>query len=306
MNRPPPLMRATARRLDGNPIIRNFADRRIGANVNGPSLIRTTDWMTGRLGRYHLYFAHHLGSHIRQAYADRLDGPWATHTPGTLDICQMPWLYDHCASPDVHVDHDRREVRMYVHGVSSPEPWRDPVQSSYVALSSDSVRFTPLPARLGASYFRVWQWDQSYFALSLGGRLWRASDATGPFERGPRLAGLPANTRHLAVLPKAGGLWVAWSVIGDCPERIYVGLVQLARDWSGWSLGHVQEVLRPAEDWEGAGLEPRPSEAGLAQAPVHQLRDPAFYSEDGRDYLLYAVAGEAGIAIAEFRIDGGT
>ena len=33
--------------------------------------------------------------------------------------------------------------------------------------------------------------------------------------------------------------------------------------------------------------------------PVNQLRDPAIYEEDGRIYLLYAVAGEQGIGIGE-------
>ena len=32
---------------------------------------------------------------------------------------------------------------------------------------------------------------------------------------------------------------------------------------------------------------------------VNQLRDPAIFEEDGRIYLLYSVAGESGIAIAE-------
>jgi hypothetical protein len=32
---------------------------------------------------------------------------------------------------------------------------------------------------------------------------------------------------------------------------------------------------------------------------VNQLRDPAIYVEDDRIYLLYAIAGESGIAIAE-------
>jgi hypothetical protein len=35
---------------------------------------------------------------------------------------------------------------------------------------------------------------------------------------------------------------------------------------------------------------------------VNQLRDPAIFQEDGRTYLLYAVAGEAGIGIAELEI----
>jgi len=32
---------------------------------------------------------------------------------------------------------------------------------------------------------------------------------------------------------------------------------------------------------------------------VNQLRDPAIFEEDGRVWLLYAIAGESGIALAE-------
>jgi hypothetical protein len=37
--------------------------------------------------------------------------------------------------------------------------------------------------------------------------------------------------------------------------------------------------------------------------PVRQLRDPAIFREDGRTWLLYSVAGENGIAIAELKDD---
>ena len=37
----------------------------------------------------------------------------------------------------------------------------------------------------------------------------------------------------------------------------------------------------------------------VAYGQVNQLGDPAIFEEDGRIYLLYAVAGESGIAIAE-------
>ena len=33
--------------------------------------------------------------------------------------------------------------------------------------------------------------------------------------------------------------------------------------------------------------------------PVNQLRDPAIFEEGGRIFLLYAIAGEQGIAIGE-------
>ena len=39
------------------------------------------------------------------------------------------------------------------------------------------------------------------------------------------------------------------------------------------------------------------------RAALRQLRDPAIYVEDGAVYLLYAVAGESGIAIAEVTLD---
>jgi hypothetical protein len=42
-----------------------------------------------------------------------------------------------------------------------------------------------------------------------------------------------------------------------------------------------------------------------AYGHVNQLRDPAIFEEDGRTYLLYAVAGESGIAIAEIWLDEG-
>jgi hypothetical protein len=42
-----------------------------------------------------------------------------------------------------------------------------------------------------------------------------------------------------------------------------------------------------------------PSLRSTAYGHVNQLRDPAIFEEDGRTFLLYAVAGESGIAIAE-------
>ena len=54
---------------------------------------------------------------------------------------------------------------------------------------------------------------------------------------------------------------------------------------------------------EGADAPLEPSIRSVAYGPVNQLRDPAIFVEDGRTYLLYAVAGETGIAIAELHFD---
>ena len=52
-------------------------------------------------------------------------------------------------------------------------------------------------------------------------------------------------------------------------------------------------------NYEGANLPMAASRGGYIDERVHQLRDPAIYQEDGKIYLLYSVAGESGIAVAE-------
>jgi hypothetical protein len=41
---------------------------------------------------------------------------------------------------------------------------------------------------------------------------------------------------------------------------------------------------------------------GKADTPVRQLRDPAIFCEHERTFLLYSIAGESGIAIAELTL----
>ena len=58
-------------------------------------------------------------------------------------------------------------------------------------------------------------------------------------------------------------------------------------------------VLEPQEEWEGASEPLEPSARGAVIGPARQLRDPAIFEEGGRTFLLYAAAGEYGLAIAE-------
>ena len=153
-------------RLSDEPIIRPHMDKRMGVNINGPSLIRVPDWIGEPLGRYYLYFADHKGAYIRLACADALAGPWRIHTPGTLALeashfaterpdpaavsegtrreavgsIEQDYLHPHIASPDVHVDHDRREIRMYYHGMLE-----DGEQRTRVAVSHGRDRFRGPP-----------------------------------------------------------------------------------------------------------------------------------------------------------------
>ena len=64
--------------------------------------------------------------------------------------------------------------------------------------------------------------------------------------------------------------------------------------------GPAEEVLRPETEAEGASLPLKASVAGAMKGRENALRDPAVFEDaDGRVYLLYSVAGEAGLGIAE-------
>lgn len=278
-------------RFARNPIIVPDMDGRMGRNINGPSLIRVPAWLPDPLGRYYLYFAHHQGTYIRMAYADHLEGPWTMYTPGTLRLDETPF-HGHVASPDVHVDEARREIRMYCHG---PEAWRG--QMSRVAISQDGLRFTCLPELLGVSYFRVFRWGEYTYALGMPGIFYRSRDGLTSFEQGPTL--FTKNMRHTAVKVDGNVLSVFYSNAHDCPEHILLATIRLTPDWMTWTASAPVSVLKPELEYEGVDCPLEPSERGWIPERAHQLRDPAIYREDGRTYLLYSVAGEHGIAIAE-------
>ncbi|MBM4084322.1 MAG: glycoside hydrolase family 68 protein [Planctomycetes bacterium] len=271
-------------------------DRRMGRNINGPSLIRAPEWLPNPLGRYYLYFGRHQGDYIRLAYADRLEGPWRTHEPGTLPLAES-FCHGHLASPDVHVDEARREIRMYYHG---PSPGKG--QVSRVALSSDGIRFAARPEILGASYFRVFQWRGQHYALGMPGIFYKSADGLSGFQQGPKL--FTDDMRHTALKLDGDTLTVFYSNAHDCPERILMSTIQLVPDWMAWKASEPVTVLEPETDYEGADLPLLPSKRGWAPERVRQLRDPAIYREGGKTYLLYSVAGEHGIAIAEVTDEG--
>ncbi len=314
-------------RLVDEPIIRPESHRSIGTNIQGPSLVRVPDWVESPLGRYYLYFADHKGRYIRLAYADELAGPWAIHEPGSLQLgdswfCTEPPELDdatyqsiaqgyeaalgesmpfeirddlvvpHIASPDVHVDDGSHTILMYFHGLEGVAN-----QQSRVATSSDGINFAAGPELLGPSYFRVFRHGDWHYSLAMPGVVLRSADGRTGFAKGPTL--FDTNMRHSAVRVRGDTLDVFWTKVTDAPERIYHSTVDIGGDWMTWSESQPVEVLRPERRWEGASLDCAASRRGAVSWPVNQLRDPAIFAEDGRCYLLYAVAGESGIAIAE-------
>jgi hypothetical protein len=313
-------------RLGGGPIIHPGLDPSIGDNIQGPSLIRVPEWVASRLGRYYLYFADHKGRYIRLAYADRLLGPWRVHRPGSLRLEDSFLLTEppggpadalarlraapqpaylshdafteattpHIASPDVHVDDRGRRIVMYYHGLDGLSR-----QVTRVATSADGVHFTARAEVLGRTYFRAFPHDGFTYAMAMPGQFYRSRDGLTGFEAGPLL--FEPNMRHSALLTRANTLFVFWTRVGDAPERVLLSTIALTADWRGWTATPPVDVLRPEHAWEGAAAPVVPSKRSTAYGVVNQLRDPAIYEEDGRTYLLYAVGGESGIALAEVR-----
>jgi hypothetical protein len=294
------------RRFEQNPILRpEMLPGKDGANINGPSLIRVPDWIEKPLGRYYLYFAHHNGAYIRLAFADRLEGPWTIHGKGVLRLEEAPGCKGHIASPDAIVVPERKEIRMYFHGPGKSAKG----QLTFVALSPDGLSFKASDEPVAPFYFRAFRHGDFWYGMSKGGLLWRSKDGLTGFEEGPDpMPGAEGRdkptynrpgVRHVAVQPDGAALWVYYSNIGDAPERILRCRLELGPDWSAWRAGPPQEVLRPEKEYEGADLPVKKSSAGAAGGRENALRDPAIFVEDGRTYLLYSVAGESGIGIAE-------
>lgn len=289
-------------RFAQNPIVTPASSPTLGSNINGPSVIRVPSWIEHPLGRYYLYFAHHGGKFIRLAYANDLSGPWRVYEPGTLHLDSVRTCSDHIASPDVHIDHERRRILMYFHCPAGSAGSVDiGQQKTFIASSNDGVRFVSDTVALGPAYFRVFHWKGFYYALVRGGRLLRSRRPDAAFAEGPTL--LPADSgrilRHAAVDLTGNVLRVYYTRIGDRPERILLSEVRLSNDWQSWHASPPRTVLQPEHEYEGADRPLEVSQPDDAPGRVRQLRDPAIFKEGRRTYLLYSVAGESGIAIAE-------
>lgn len=288
-------IRVRAERLAVNPVITPDMSDVIGNNINGPSLIEVPSWIDKPLGKYYLYFAHHNGESIRLAYADSPEGPWKIYEPGTLKLSQTI-CSGHIASPDVHIDEKKKRIKMYFHG--PVKGFKN--QVSLLAASVDGISFSPNSDVLGDSYFRVFAWKNYLYAFSRLGKLYRSIDhekfeySHNPFERFI----FKSRVRHVAIKIHDNSLLIFYSRIADCPERILMSEIDLSKDPHKWAASRPVTVLESEYDYEGANLPIIPSKNGAAKSPEHSLRDPAIFANETRTFLLYSVAGEQGIAVA--------
>jgi hypothetical protein len=319
----------TATRLPQNPLITVKSSSTLGDNVNGPSIIRVPSWVDHPLGRYYMYFAHHMGTHIRLAYADAITGPWHVYDPGVLEVKDTAFyrpqpdppenlenFYTHVASPEVFVDDANKRLVMWFHGwwtdgamwpvgERAAQAWAREhgyAQDTQSAESKDGLHFAVKPAISKTSYLRVFQRDGYFYGMARLGLLLRSRDPVASFEVGQsvfRDGAYARRVRHVALLQKGSTLYVFFTAIGDAPERVMLSTVDLNADWQQWQASEPIELLRPQAAYECPQLPNEPSDAGDIKGPAQQLRDPALFQENGKMYLFYSICGEQGIAAAE-------
>jgi hypothetical protein len=337
-------------RFKENPIIRpEMVPGEDGANICYPSLIRVPAWLPNPLGKYYLYFADHKGAYVRLAYANRVEGPWTVYAPGTLhlesavDVAKKAVAASgqdpsevrggHIGSPDIHVDDEKKEIRMYFHFKIAPnDTWG---HRSAVALSKDGLHFRPVSDKpIGEPYFRVFKWEGQYYAVTRSASLARSRDGLRDFVVGntafaeaignkvldrPPVPDVPQKAarraskddeevaagqiRHTALKLDGNLLTVFYSRGGELPEQLYCSTAKLEGDWTTWRLSAPVPVLRPETDYEGANVPLKsPSHPELRKIPrpmFNEVRDPCIFRDNGKTYLFYSVAGERGIAGAE-------
>jgi hypothetical protein len=270
----------------------NMLPGKHGENINYPSLIEVPKWISKPLGRYYLYFSSHTqGGYIRLAYANQVTGPWTIYAPGTLTAAQMQ---SHVSAPDAHVDGAARQIRLYVQSSGR----------TAVAASSDGLNFAPVKTNIGNRYCRLFtRGDETFGLFGVANVRLRRSKNGIDFEDGPWLfaAAAPPHVRHVGLQRVANMLRVFFTETGGAPEHIRMGEVNLDPPWTGWSVGTTVEIMRPKKAYEGANKPIKASKKGPARSRKNALRDPFIFEESGRTWLIYAIAGESGLALAELR-----
>ena len=172
---------------------------------------------------------------------------------------------------------------MYSHALAGPS-----YHCSRVAVSPDGIRFTASEDLIGRSYMRGFRHDGWWSALAMPGILCRSRDGLTDFEEGPTL--FKPDMRHAVRVLAAGR------------RRARAHPRQHRRRGRRLARENATQRAQADRPWEGAGQRLEPSIRDAVNNRVNQIRAPAIYVEDNRIYLLYSVAGEAGIGLARLDI----
>jgi hypothetical protein len=100
-----------------------------------------------------------------------------------------------------------------VHASGPPENESSYQQLSLLATSKDGLQFEARAERLGNPYFRVFKWNDAWYALGMPGTFYRSADALQGFVEGPTL--FTSAMRHSAVRVDGTTLQVFHTVVGE-------------------------------------------------------------------------------------------
>ena len=316
-------------RFATNPLLTVKSSATLGANVNGPTVIRVPSWVKQPLGKYYMYFGNHRGVFIRLAYADAVTGPWKIHEPGVWhvkdsalyrpqpDSASFGGFNTHFASPEIFVDNANRRIVLWAHGwYTNGERWPAEPQAAQAwavkngygqftqgAVSSDGLTFTAQPAITKESYIRVFERGGALYGMARLGVLIRAANPLASFDVGPNAfrdtSYGTGRVRHIALVPRGNRLHVLFTAIGDAPESLMHSTIDMTPDWKEWRVTTPALVMQPEADYECGHLPVAKSAVGDIFEPARQIRDPHVLEDEGRTYLFYALCGEQGVAGAE-------
>jgi hypothetical protein len=245
-------------------------------NINGPVVFKRPNFFP--IGpKWLMYFAHHNGEAIRVAESDCLTGGWVVRSEKILDINKIPG-YGHIASPEIAIS-DGSKLELFYHC-----KYQDS-QYTFKATTNDGVNWIYNDEIFGYFYFRLIEKDFAIAKYRNNGGVWYKKENNKFVQKGALLPRM----RHCCYCDGK----IYWSEIGDMPERIYCGDLNL----SNFTILNKKTIVTPSEIYEIDGVL-KPSKPGAAVG-VTEVRDPFVFKYHDKKFIYYTVRGEDGIAVAE-------
>ena len=244
-------------------------------NINGPTVFKRPKFFPEG-SKWIMYFAHHSGDGIRIAESDHLTHGWKVSNVTILDLKKIPG-YGHISSPEVEVLSDR--LNLFYHCCYNGG------QYTFKAITYDGKNWEYEHKVQGYFYFRLIEKHYAIAKYNNNGGIWYKKENDKFIEQGILLPRM----RHSCYSSNK----LYWSEIGDSPESIYCGDLNLL----DFTITNKHIIIKPTELYEIKG-DFQPSSNGSA-INVTQVRDPFVIIDESKTFIFYTVCGEEGIAVAE-------
>ena len=148
--------------------------------------------------------------------------------------------------------------------------------------------------------------------MSKGGNIWVSDSGLdhftslhNPFDRlldNEIWHNLEGSVRHVALYKRYQTLYIFFTRIGDSPEKILCGTINISVPQEDWKVSNIFTVAKPEMQYEGVNIKMKPSKAGASEIEENGLRDPFIFEDNNKLYMFYCVKGEFGIALSELQL----